>query len=315
MEIVKYGGALAQIVEAVANAGSPPDIQRIVVTPEEMDEIWKSNAFKTSISNYYGDTSAMTLEGITADHDGNIISMYLGGVLICVGPWEPSGAYALLTWGPLVTQTGAATTFKNESGYLYAGTDTSGTGMVVGANADLELALAVRKAGDPASYATGANYNIEIADDEAWTFVVSVGSKNGAIYNPLDMYNVRLIVDTDPDGSQNSQLVFTLGQGEIVERGVKRNGFIWYRDTVRAITDSATSPMFNAEGAPIGFATQTIQQMRFEHIRRYVETVEKTANGSFLGTYTLTLEATPKFGSKTADVVSVQAVANVVKKS
>jgi len=320
MEIVEYGGVLAQIVEAVANAGSPPTIQRIVLTPEEMNEVWSSNAFKTSISNYYGDTSAMTLEGITADHDGNIISMYLGGILICVGPWVPTGPYAALTWAPLTTQTDSQTTFKNDNDRLFVGTGNPSTGMVVGSNADIELALAIRKAGDPASYATGSDYNIELAEDEAWTFVVSVGAKNTDIYNPLDMYNVRLIVDTDPESSQNTQIVFTLGQGEIVERsGAKRTGFIWYRGTERVITDSATSPTYKVvddETVQVGVATQMIQQMRFDFISRYTPaTIAKSENGSFLGTYTFTLEATPKFGDKMADAVSVQATANVVKKS
>lgn len=320
MIIHEYDGVLAQIVAAINDAGGPPKVRRIELTAEEMQEVWSSNAFKTSVSNYYGSSTAPTLEGIIADHDGNVISMYLNGVLICVGPWVPTGPYAALTWAPLTTQTDAQTTFKNESGYLFAGTGNPSTGMVVGSNADIELALAIRKAGDPTSYATGSDYNIELAEDEAWTFVVSVGAKNTDIYNPLDMYNVRLIVDTDPESSQNTQIVFTLGQGEIVERsGVKRTGFIWYRGLERVITDSATSPTYKVvddENVQIGIATQMIQQMRFDYISRYTPaTIEKSENGSFLGTYTFTLEATPKFGDNMADAVNVQAVANVVKKS
>jgi hypothetical protein len=327
MEIVEYGGVLAQIVEAVANAGSPPTIQRIEVTPEEMSEIWSSNAFKTSISNYYGDTSAMTLEGITADHFGNIISMYLGGILITVGPWMPTGPYADLAWGPLTTTSNARPSFVNDSNYLYAGNGNPSDGMVVGSNGDIELALAIRKVGDPTYYGAGENYTIELDDDESWSFVVSVGALNDAIYNPLDMYNIRLIVDTDPETTKNTQIVFTLGQGELIDRtpgmfdrdGTARTGFIWYRGLERAITDSAQSPtvrVVDDKPQAVGFATQMIQQMKFNFISRYVpSTVSKSANGSFLGTYTFTLEATPKFGDKMTDAVQVQAVANVTKKS
>lgn len=319
MIIHEYEGVLAEIIDAINEAGGPPKIRRIELTQAEMHEVWSSNAFRTSVSNYYGSSTAPTLEGIIADHQGNIISMYLNGVLICVGPWEPVGPYADLTWGPLTTQNNASTLFATDQNYLWAGERLPSDGMVVGSNGDIELALAIRKANDPASYANGATYNIELADDESWNFVVSVGSLNEHIYSPLDMYNIRLIVDTDPASTNNTQIIFTLGYAEVDTRGVKRNQFIWYRGLERAITNSAQSPAIvddNGTARQVGIATQMSKQMRSQFISRYVPaSVSKSPNGSFLGTYTFTLEATPKFGDKMADAVSVQAIANVVKKS
>lgn len=313
MIIHEYDGVLAQIVEAINDAGGPPKVRRIELTKEEMQEVWSSNAFKASVSNYYGSTSAPTLEGIISDHDGNVISMYLNGVLICVGPWRPTGPYSLLTWGPLTVQNDASTSFANDANYLYVGTGNPATGMVVGANSDIELALAIRKANDPTAY--GADANIEITDDEAWTFVVSVGSLNTEIPNILDMYNVQLQIENE----NLEKIVFTLGYGEVVNgKGEKRNNYIWYRGTQRAITDSAQSPAFvDDNGIPkqVGVATQMIQQMRFDFISRYISASDKTANGSFLGTYRFTLSAAPKFGDKLSDVVGIEASATVTKKS
>lgn len=315
MIIHEYDGVLAQIVAAINDAGGPPKVRRIELTEEEMREVWSSNAFKESVSNYYGSTSAPTLEKIIADRDGNIISMYLNGVLICVGPWRPTGAYAALTWGPVNTLTNESTSFVTDDNYLYVGKGNPSNGMVVGANGDIELALAIRKAGDPTNYASGENYAIEITDDEAWTFVVSVGSLNTEIPNILDMYNVQLQIENE----NLEKIVFTLGYGEVVNgKGEKRNNYIWYRGTQRAITDSAQSPAFvDDNGTPkqVGVATQMIQQMRFDFISRYISASDKTANGSFLGTYRFTLSAAPKFGDKLSDVVGIEASAIVTKKS
>lgn len=312
MIIHEYGGAWAQIVEAINDAGSPPKVRRIEVTPAEMNEIWNSNAFKTSVSNYYGSTSAMTLEGIIADHDGNVISMYLGGVLICIGPWVPTGPLAELTWPPLVEEPKGSTSFYVENNgfkYMLAGTGNPIDDMVIGSNVDIELGLAIRKANDPAYYGNGAGeFNIDLYDGESWTFAVTVGSLNADIPHVTDMYNIRLIVDTDPETTQNTSIIFTLDYVEVVERGVRKMKYVWYRGMERAITDSAQ----NADGS----VTQMIQQLKFDFISRYVPaSVARSANGSFIGDYKFTLEASPKFGDKTQDTVSIQASANVVKKS
>lgn len=312
MIIHEYDGAWAQIVEAINDAGSPPKVRRIEVTPAEMNEIWNSNAFKTSVSNYYGGTSAMTLEGIIADHQGNVISMYLGGVLICIGPWVPTGPLAELTWPPLVEEPKGSTSFyveENGFKYMLVGTGNPIDDMVIGRNADIELGLAIRKARDPAYYGNGAGeFNIDLYDDENWTFAVTVGSLNAGIPRVTDMYNIRLVVDTDPETTFNNSVTFTLDYVEVVERGVSKMRYVWYRGQERAITDSAQ----NVEGS----VTQMIQQMKFDFISRYVPaSVARSSNGSFLGQYTFRLEASPKFGDKTQDVVSVQVSANVVKKS
>lgn len=312
MIIHEYDGVLAQVIDAINEAGSPPKVRRIEVTPEEMHEIWSSNSFKTSVSNYYGGTSALTLEGITADHSGNIISMYLGGILLCVGPWEPTGPFANLLWEPVVNEPHSSTAFYVETNgykYMLVGTGNPIDDMVVGSNSDIELALSIRKAGDPAYYGDGAGtYDIDLYDGESWTFVVSVGSLNEDIPCVTDMYDIRLVVDTDPETTHNTTIIFTLAYVEVVERGVTKKNYVWYRGQERAIVDSAQNEA--------GSVTQMIQQMKFDFISRYVPaSVARSANGSFLGQYTFTLEAKPKFGDKMQDVTSVQVSANVVKKS
>ncbi|MFA7287185.1 MAG: hypothetical protein WC052_05985, partial [Patescibacteria group bacterium] len=207
MEILSYTGKLAEIVALVRDAGEPPDVRAVFVTREEMDTIINDHTFRTTVSKYYGDSSTMVYNSITADTEGNIISLYLNHILIALDAETPTGPIADLVYNPLVVEEDASTTFVNGTDLL-VGTGNPASGMVVGTNENIELALAVRKAQDLTNYNTDGVFEIPVEDSENWNFVVSVGSMNVAVPNITDMYNVKLYLDVNSYAGQTTNLVF-----------------------------------------------------------------------------------------------------------
>jgi hypothetical protein len=306
MEVQDYTGVLAQIIAAINEAGSPPKTRRIQVTEEEMLEIFNSQAFRTSISNYYGATTAMTLEGITTAIDGKIMSMYLGGICIAVGPFVPSGALGDVGYEPLVATGKGEITFVIEGDdgkqYMLSGIGNPADDFVIGKNSDIEMGLAIRKYNDATYYGDGAGaFDIELDTLENWTFAVSVGSLNPDVPNVTDMYDISLMIDVDPTATENA-LKWDL---QLAYNGTAKN-YVWYNSGSRVVADSATNGDLSV--------TQMIQQYAFRHISDYIpSTVERNKAGSPLGEFSIVLVATPKFGS--GEPVLVEATAFVTKKS
>lgn len=305
MEVQNYTGVLADIIAAINDAGSPPSIQRIQVTAAEMKEIVRSQAFRIAVSNYYGGTSALTLEGITTGIDGNIISMYLAGICIAVGPYVPTGALAALSYGPL-TETGKATsTFvivgEDGKSYMLSGIGNPGDDFIIGKNADIELGLAIRKYNDTTYYGDGHGlFEIELDTKERWTFAVTVGSLNAEIPNVTDMYDISLHMDTDPNNTDSS-ITWNLMQTHTPEGP----NYVWYNSGSRIVDDSPTNEALSV--------TQMIQQYAFRYINDYVPaSVERNAAGSPFGEFAIVLEAKPKFGNGAS--VFVEAMASISKK-
>lgn len=305
MEIIKYTGKLAEIVELVRDAGEPPDVRAVYVTREEMDTIINDHSFRTTVSKYYGDSSTMVYNSITADTEGNIISLYLNHILIAVGSEEPTGPIAELVYGPLTENPNGETTFANGSDLL-VGTGNPATGMTVGTNANIELALAARKAGDLTSYNDGSGrYAIPIEPDESWSFVVSVGSKNADVPNITDMYDVKLHLDLNPSESQTTNIVWELKYVDGYIGGKKIKSYVWYKGTEPVITDGTT----NEDVAVL----QTIQKYSFQFISKYMPSyVERNDANAPYGDFTLRMEATPKHGN--TEPVSIAILASVTKK-
>lgn len=305
MEIIKYTGKLAEIVELVRDAGEPPDVRAVYVTREEMDTIINDHSFRTTVSKYYGDSSTMVYNSITADTEGNIISLYLNHILIAVGSEEPTGPIAELVYGPLTEEPNGSTTFTNGSDLL-VGTGNPASGMTVGSNANIELALAARKAGDVASYNDGSGrYAIPITPDESWSFVVSVGSKNADVPNITDMYGVKLYLDLNPSASQKTNIVWELKYVDGYIGGKKIKGYVWYKGVEPVITDGTTD-----EDVAV---LQTIQKYSFQFISKYMPSyVERNDANSPYGDFSLRMEATPKHGN--TEPVSIEILASISKK-
>lgn len=305
METQLYTGVLADIIAAVADAGDPPKVRAIKVTQEEMNEIVNSHAFRTTVSKYYGDGIAHVYNNIISDGDGNVISLYLSNILIAIEPEEPTGPIAELVYGPLTEEPNGSTTFTNGSDLL-VGTGNPASGMTVGSNANIELALAARKAGDLASYNDGSGrYAIPITPDESWSFVVSVGSKNADVPNITDMYGVKLYLDLNPSASQKTNIVWELKYVDGYIGGKKIKSYVWYKGTEPVITDGTT----NEEVSVL----QTIQKYSFQFISKYMPSyVERNDANAPYGDFSLRMEATPKHGD--TEPVSIEILASVTKK-
>lgn len=305
METQLYTGVLAEIIEAVADAGDPPKVRAIKVTQEEMNEIVNSHAFRTTVSKYYGDGIAHVYNNIIADSEGNVISLYLSNILIAIASEEPTGPIADLVYGPLTTAPNGATTFTNGSD-LIVGTGNPATGMTVGTNANIELALAARKPSDLASYNDGSGrYAIPLEPDESWTFVVSVGSKNADVPNVTDMYNVKLYLDMNPSETQTTNLVWELKYVDGYIGGKAIKGYVWYKGVEPVVTDGATNEDVSV--------VQSIQKYSFQFISKYLPSyVERNNANAPYGDFSLRLEATPKHGN--TESVSIEILASITKK-
>lgn len=306
METEKYTGVLAEIIELVRDAGEPPDIRLIKVTREEMDEIVHSHAFRTTVSKYYGDSSTMVFNTIEADHEGNVISMYLNHLLIAVGAADPTGPLAEITYPPVDVTNNSSTTFVKD-GNLLVGTGNPANGMVVGTNKNIELALAVRKANDATNYGDAqGHFNIPLTDAENWSFVVSVGSKHAEIPKVTDMYTVKLYLDVNPAENQYTHIVWELRYIDGFIRGNPVKNYVWFHNNEPVVFDGA----INEEQS----VTQTIQKYSFLFISQLIPSyVKRNEQGAPMGKFTLRLEAVPKYGTDLTPAI-VEALANISKK-
>jgi len=309
MNIQKYTGVVADILEAMQERGDPNQIRRIQVTEDEMDEIVKSGAFRTAVCTHYGTSDAIVMSNIIAGSDNKIISFYLNDTLICLGPWEPTGALATVTYGPLTEQPKAETSFVRESGgknYMLVGHGNPADDFVLGTNANIELGLAVRKVNDSTYYGDGANgFDIELdeAQAESWNFAVTVGSLKDGVTDVTQMYDISLYLDTDASG-ETDQIKWDLVFGKSLDG--KGDSYAWFNNGIRVISDSATNELHNV--------TQMIQRYEFPFISHSLPaTTERTKQGVPLGIYGLKLVAKPRLSA--GDEVSVEVLANVVKKS
>jgi hypothetical protein len=307
MEVQGYYGVMGQIVEALQDHGEPDKIRRIVVTEAEMDEIIKSGAFRKTAGTYYGSSDVYVFSDIEADTSGKIYSLRLDGVLICLGPWEPTGALAGVVYGPLTETSKAETTFVREVNgvkYMLSGTGNPANDFVIGKNANIELGLAVRKYNDATYQGDGAgSFEIELEDGERWVFAATVGSLKAGVPDFTEMYDISLYLDVDPTGTV-APMKWDL-QYTPASNGKGKN-YTWYNQGIRVVDDSATNAEHNV--------TQMIQQYAFPFINHAIpDSVERTKDGVPLGLYTLKLEARPRL--QPGDAVSVSVLANITKKS
>jgi hypothetical protein len=306
MNVQGYDGVMGEIVDALQDHGDPDKIRRIQVTEAEMNEIVKSGAFRKTAGTYYGSSDVYVFSDIEADSSGNIYSMRLSGVLICLGPWEPSGALAAVVYGPLTETLKAETVFVREVNgqkYMLAGTGNPANDFVIGKNANIELGIAVRKYNNADYFGDGAGtFDVELDAGERWTFALTAGSVLEGVPNFTEMYDVSLYIDVDPTGVV-APIKWDL-QWTPNSTG-KGNNFTWYNQGIRVVDDSATNELHNV--------TQMIQQYTFPYIDHAIPLgVERTEDGVPLGIFSLKLEARPRL--QTGDAVSVEVLANITKK-
>lgn len=301
MEVFKHTGVMAEILEAMQDRGDPNQIRRITVTEAEMEEIVQSGVFRKTINTHYGGSDVLVWSNIEADSQGKVISMYLGDTLICIGPWEPSGALATVAYAPLVETPKDETEFSTEVGgkvYMLSGSGNPGDDFVIGKNANIELGIAVRKVNDQTYYGDGANgFDIELEDGESWSFAVTVGSLKAGVPNITEMYDVSLYLDTDGSGAENA-IKWDLGFMQTPQgKGIN---YAWYNTGVRIIDDSATNADFSV--------TQMIQRYEFPFISNALPAnTQRTKQGVPLGAYGIKLVAKPRLTSGTTVEVEVLA--------
>lgn len=308
MNVQGYDGVMGAIVEALQDHGEPDKIRRIQVTEAEMNEIVKSGAFRKTAGTYYGSSDVYVFSDIEADTAGNIYSLRLDGVLICLGPWEPSGALADVVYGPLTETPKAETVFFREVGgkkYMLSGVGNPADDFVIGKNANIELGLAVRKYNNPEYFGDGAGtFDIELDAGERWSFALTAGSVLEGVPDLTQMYDISLYIDTDPTGTI-APMKWDL-QNTPSKDGKTHMNYTWYNQGIRVIDDSATN-----EDRSV---TQMIQQYNFPYIDHAIPAgVERTKDGVPLGIFSLKLEARPRL--QTGDAVSVEVLANITKKS
>lgn len=309
MNVQNYTGVLAEIVAAMQEAGDPSAIRRIQVTEEEMDEIVKSGAFRKTTNTHYGGSDTPVFSNIESGVDGKVISMYLNGTLICLGPWTPTGALGTVTYGPLTVQQKAKTTFVrtvNGKDYMLVGTGNPADDFVLGKNANIELGLAVRKVNDSTYYGDGAGgFEIELDESvgDSWNFAVTVGSLKSGVTDVTEMYDISLYLDVDGTGEENAikwDLQFT------PRLDGKGKNYAWYNQGIRVINDATTNPD--------GSVSQMIQRYEFPFISHALPAeTERTKQGVPLGIYGIKLVARPRLAA--GDPVEVEVLATVAKKS
>lgn len=306
MNVQTYSGIWAEILEALQNKGDPSNIRRIQVTEEEMDEIVKSGAFRTTVASHYGSSEVPVMTQIEAGFDGKVISFYYGDCLICIGPWEATGALASVVYGPLTETPKAETVFVREVGgknYMLVGVGNPADDFVIGKNANIELGIAVRKYNNADYFGDGTGtFDVELDAGERWTFALTAGSVLEGVPNFTEMYDVSLYIDVDPTGVV-APIKWDL-QWTPNSTG-KGSNFTWYNQGIRVVDDSATNELHNV--------TQMIQQYTFPYIDHAIPLgVERTEDGVPLGIFSLKLGARPRL--QTGDAVSVEVLANITKK-
>lgn len=308
MNVQTYSGIWAEIIEALQDKGDPSKVRRIQVTEIEMDEIVKSGAFRKTVASHYGSSEVPVMTQIEAGNDGKVISFYFGDTLICLGPWEATGALAGVVYSPLTETPKAETVFFREVGgkkYMLSGVGNPADDFVIGKNANIELGLAVRKYNNPEYFGDGAGtFDIELDAGERWSFALTAGSVLEGVPDLTEMYDISLYIDTDPTGTI-APMKWDL-QNTPSKDGKTHMNYTWYNQGIRVIDDSAT----NADRS----VTQMIQQYTFPYIDHAIPAgVERTKDGVPLGIFSLKLEARPRL--QTGDAISVEVLANITKKS
>uniref|UniRef100_A0AB39CEE5 Uncharacterized protein n=1 Tax=Pseudomonas phage HRDY3 TaxID=3236930 RepID=A0AB39CEE5_9VIRU len=309
MNVQNYTGVLAAIIAAQQEAGDPSAIRRITVTEAEMDEIVKSGAFRKTTNTHYGGSDTPVFSNIESGSDGKVISLYFLGTLICLGPWEPTGALAGVTYGPLTVQQKGKTAFvRNVNGtdYMLVGKGNPADDFVLGKNANIELGIAVRKVNDSTYYGDGAGgFEIELDEalGESWNFAVTVGSLKAGVTDVTEMYDISLFLDVDGTGAENA-IKWDLQYTPRLEGGGKN--YAWFNQGIRVINDATTNPE--------GTVSQMIQRYEFPFISHALPaSTERTKQGVPLGLYGIKLVATPRLTA--GDAVEVEVLATVAKKS
>lgn len=307
MESIPYTGVMAELIEAL-NADVVP--RYISVTQAEMDAIMASGDFRTSVSKYYGGSDTKVIEQIVTSTTGKVQSFYLGETIVVVGEWEAPVGIDGIAYPALANSNRGATTYTTEADgngkkYMLVGSGNPVDDFVVGSNANIELALAARKAQDPTYYGDGAgSFSIPLGPEESWTFALSVGSKNADVPKVTDMYNIRLLLDSDPDGG-NEPIVWELRFHEGNTQSQKNPNYMWYNagGFTPVITDSATNADFSV--------TQMIQQYKFPFINQKLSgATRRNRAGSPYGLFVIALEATPIY-QRGAEAVRVEILVEV----
>lgn len=311
MRAVGYTGIMADVMAAIHAEDKPRFIE---VTRAEMDEIISSDYFRTTVSKYYGGSDTLTLNSIVNDMDGKVTSFYLEDTQVIVNTWTKPEAVENYEYAPLTENAHGSTAFTtpadvNGKTYMLAGTGNPADDFVVGSNANIELALAVRKANDSTYYgAGGGTYSIELGPNEDWTFAVSVGSLNADLPRITEMYDIKLYLDTDPTNAE-SMIVWDLRWNDGKGMTSSKANYMWYNagGITPVITDSTSNSGFSV--------TQMIQKYKFPFINRSVaKKVERNKSGSPYGMFTITLEATPRY-ARDGDAISVSVIADITKAS
>lgn len=296
MDVQNYGGVIDALVAAIANAGDHPnEVQRIVLTPAEMQELQDSKAFCTTVSKYYGQSDTLIIDNIVTDLDGKYLSLYLGGILVVRHPVDPDFVAALTYPAGSVMAT-AETNFNMErygKKWMLIGAGHQADDFTISENINIELGLAIRKAHDQVNYGSGGTYEIELQENENWTFAVTVGSNHTSVKNVCDMYNVTLELDTDPSGDKDP-LKLTLMYDEM------RKGYQWLSKVGTPLIKLTT-------GRAAGDVSQSVSSYSLDYIRQHLVGTEFNDAGSPLGMFVLTLTAVPKWKAGATVVTEVMA--------
>lgn len=280
MDVQNYGGVVDLLVAAIANAGDHPnEVRRIVLTPAEMQEVQDSKAFTTTVSKYYGDSSTLIIDNIITDREGRYLSFYLGGILVVRHPSVPDYV-ATLTYP--------------------AGTAGTVGDFTVVQNANVELGLAIRKAGVSDNYNTAGTYEIAITEKDQWEFVVHAVSKNANVKNICELYLLTLELDVDPGGdSSMPPVVWTMRYSDI------NKGYVW-----------STSFGTNVPVSVVTSADQTEMTMTgrysMDSLRAYMRGADFNEAGAPYGAFVVTLNAKPVWNESGSEL-STEIMADITE--
>lgn len=296
MEVQTYGGVVDALVAKIAEAGDHPnEVRRIVLTPAEMKEVQDSGAFTTTVSKYYGDSSTLIIDNIITDRQGEYISFYLNGVLVCRHPGNPDFV-ASLTYpagSPVASAEGSLFVQSGANKYMLAGTGNP-IDFAISKNANIELGLAARIRQDATNYGAGEIYDIEIKPDQMWVFALSIASLNESVPNVCDMYDITL--DFEVNGVSVTELALTYDAD-------RRNNYVWAnrKSGQPTITDSAI-PVDKS-------GTQMIQPADAAFLKAYMPGVPRNEAGAPLGMFGAVIRAVPKWSN--GESLEVEILVNV----
>lgn len=298
MEVQNYGGIIDTVVAAITAAGEhPTNVQRIVLTPAEMQEFQDSKAFTKTVTKYYGDSSTLIIDDIITGRDGRYISFYLGGILVTRHPGEPEFVTDLTYPAGSVPANIEPSFFMERYGkkWMLIGAGHQIDDFTISKNANVELGIAIRKEGDQTNYGAAGTYEIALKPSEKWTFALTIGSLNADLKNVCDMYTVELHIDTDPMGDA-SPLVLTLTYDE-------------FHKAYSFASPSGQLAIKRSTMIADGSAFQTIQRYDMDFIRQHIRNAYVNEAGSPFGAYVITLKAIPKW--KAGATVSTEVMADI----